>query len=190
MSPHPSAVADDVAVGDDVTIGPFSVVGLDGGDLPAPTFVGRTIIRSHAVVYRGSVFGEGLHIGHGALVRERCTIGANVSIGSHTIVEHQVTLGDGVRLHSRVFVPEFSVLEEGAWLGPGVTVTNAKFPNRPDTKDNLTGVTVRAGATIGAAAVLLPGIEIGAGALVGAGAVVTKDVPAEAVIVGNPGRAQ
>ncbi len=188
---HSSAlVADDVVVGEDVTFGPFTVVGLDGGALAAPDFAGSAIVRSHAVIYRGSSFGDKLHIGHGALVREQCRFGANVSVGSHTIVEHQVELGDGVRLHSRCFVPEFSVLEAGVWLGPGVTVTNAKFPNRPDTKDNLAGVTLRAGATVGAAAVLLPGIEIGAGALIGAGAVVTKDVPAGAVIVGNPGRAQ
>lgn len=188
---HPTAVvADDVAASADLTFGPFTVIGLDGEGLPAPEFAGTAMVRSHAVVYRGSSFGQKLHIGHGALVRERCTFADNVSVGSHTIVEHQVILGDGVRLHSRCFVPEFSVFEAGVWLGPGVTVTNAKFPNRPDTKDNLTGVTLRAGATVGAAAVLLPGIEIGAGALIGAGAVVTKDVPAGAVIVGNPGRIQ
>lgn len=190
MNHATAVVADDVVVNDEMTFGPFTVIGLDGGALDAPAFAGHVIVRSHAVVYRGSVFGDGLHIGHGALVRERCQFGADVSVGSHTIVEHQVVLGDGVRLHSRCFVPEFSVLETGVWLGPGVTVTNAKFPNRKDTKENLTGVTLRAGATVGAAAVLLPGIEVGAGALIGAGAVVTKDVPAGAVIVGNPGRAQ
>lgn len=185
---HPTAILpDDLARTDDLEIGPYAVVGIDQPSLAAPVFEGRAICRSHAVVYRGSTFGAGLHLGHGTLVREHCRFGSDVSVGSHTVVEHTVTLGDGVRLHSRCFVPELSVLEAGVWLGPGVIVTNAKFPNRADTKENLTGVTLRAGATVGAGSVLLPGIEIGEGALIGAGAVVTKDVPAGAVIVGNPG---
>lgn len=186
---HSTAIlGGDLEIRDDLQVGAFCVVGVDQPDLDAPTFAGKAICRSHTVVYRGSNFGRGLHVGHGALIREHCNFGDNVSVGSHTVVEHTVTLGDRVRLHSRCFIPEFSVLEEGAWLGPGVIVTNAKFPNRPDTKDNLTGVTLRAGATVGAGSVLLPGIEIGEGALIGAGAVVTKDVSAGAVIVGNPGQ--
>ena len=185
---HPTAIlADELVDQEGLELGPYAVVGIDQPKLDAPVFEGSAICRSHAVVYRGSRFGDGLHLGHGTLVREHCRFGRNVSVGSHTVVEHTVTLGDGVRLHSRCFVPELSVLEDGVWLGPGVIVTNAKFPNREDTKENLTGVTLRAGATVGAGSVLLPGIEIGEGALIGAGAVVTKDVPAGSVIVGNPG---
>lgn len=186
---HQSALlADDIVTGEDMTIGPFAVVGIDQETLPAPTFAGKMICRSHSVVYRGSTFGAGLHVSHGALVREECTVGENVSIGSHTIVEHHVTLGEGVRLHSRCFVPEYSVLDDGVWLGPGVTVTNSKYPNQADSKERLDGVRLHRGATVGAAAVLLPGVEIGENAMIGAGAVVIKDVPAGAVIVGNPGR--
>lgn len=185
---HPAAiVADDARLGRGATIGPFAVVGLDGAGEPVEVGA-HAVIRSHAVVYRGTRAGENLHVGHGALVRERCRIGSHVSIGSHTIVEHQVEIGDDVRLHSRCFVPEFSVLEDGAWLGPGVVVTNARYPNRPDTKEKLEGVHVEEKAVVGAGAILLPGIIIGAGALVGAGAVVVRDVPRGATIVGNPGR--
>lgn len=186
---HPSAIiADDIIVNDEMTMGPFAVIGLDQESLAAPVFTGKAICRSHSVIYRGSTFGPGLHISHGGLVREECTFGKDVSVGSHSIVEHHVTLGDGVRLHSRCFVPEFSVLEDGVWLGPGVTVTNSKYPNQEDSKDRLDGVHLRRGATVGAAAVLLPGVEIGENAMIGAGSVITKDVPAGAVVVGNPGR--
>ena len=186
---HPSAiVGDDIVTNDQMDIGPLAVIGIDGANLPAPVFGGKTICRSHSVVYRGSVFGSALHISHGALVREECMFGENVSVGTHSIVEHHVTLGNGVRLHSRCFVPEFSILEDGVWLGPGVTVTNSKHPNRPDSKDRLEGVHLRRGATVGASVVLLPGVEVGEDAMIGAGAVVTKDVPAGAVIIGNPGR--
>jgi acetyltransferase-like isoleucine patch superfamily enzyme len=87
-----------------------------------------------------------------------------------------------------VFVPEFSELEDGCWLGPNVVVTNALHPLCPKVKDCLKGATIRRGAKIGAGVVLLPGVTIGEMALIGAGAVVLSDVPARAVMVGNPAR--
>lgn len=185
---HPMAiVADDTVLGADAELGPFVVAGLDGDG--APLVLGADArVRSHAVLYRGSTFGDRLHVGHGALVREATSVGDDVSIGSRSVVEHHVQLGDGVRLHTGCFVPEHSVVEAGAWLGPGVVVTNARYPNRPDSKDNLEGVRIGAGAVVGAAVVLLPGVQVGEGALVGAGAVVVQDIPDGATVVGNPGR--
>ncbi len=111
-----------------------------------------------------------------------------MSIGSHSVVEHHVTIADRVRIHSNVFIPEYSVLDEGAWIGPCVVFTNALYPLSPDAKRTLKGPHVCAGAKIGANATLLPGITIGRNALVGAGAVVVNDVPDEKVVVGNPAR--
>lgn len=188
---HSSAiVATDAVIGAETSIGPFAVVGVEGqADLQPLVVGGSSTIRSHSVVYRGTKMGNSVALGHGALVRENCALGNNISIGSHTVVEHSVTMGDGVRLHSNCFVPEESILEDGAWLGPGVIVTNARFPNRPDTKQNLDGVHVEQNATIGAGVILMPGIRVGAEALIGAGAVVLNDVAPSATIVGNPGRA-
>ena len=98
------------------------------------------------------------------------------------------SLGDGVRIHSNAFIPEYSVLEVGCWVGPGVILTNARYPRSHGVKEALQGPIIRQGAKIGAGAVLLPGVTIGAEALVGAGAVVVSDVPAGAVVVGNPAR--
>ena len=182
-----AVVADDAIIGEPVRIGPFCVLGVDGSGRELVLGDGATI-RSHTVIYRGTVIGPRFHAGHGVLVRESTTIGEDVSIGSHSIVEHHVTVGDRVRLHSNCFVPEYSVLESGAWLGPGVIVTNARYPNRPDTKVNLEGVCVSEGAVVGAGAVLLPGVTIGARAIVGAGAVVVHDVADGDTVVGNPGR--
>ena len=73
-------------------------------------------------------------------------------------------------------------------MGPRVVITNARFPAGPRTKGSLEPVLIRKGAKIGANATLLPGIVIGAGSLVGAGSVVTRDVPDDAVVRGNPAR--
>lgn len=182
-------LADDLEIADGSTIGPYCVLGIDPEPDPSPLQIGaRATIRSHTVIYRATRAGVDFHAGHGVLIREHTTIGDGVSIGSHSVVEHHVTIGDGVRLHSGCFVPEFSTLEAGAWIGPGVIMTNARYPNRPDTKDRLEGVTIERGATVGAGVVLLPGITIGAGALIGAGAVVLADVAPGDTLVGNPGR--
>jgi acetyltransferase-like isoleucine patch superfamily enzyme len=183
-----SVVSEDVIIGESARVGPFCVLGVDGDGGPLVIGEGATI-RSQSVIYRGTTIGANFHAGHGVLVRESTTIGDNVSVGSHSIVEHHVTVSDGVRLHSNCFVPEYSVLEVGAWLGPGVIVTNARYPNRPDTKRRLAGVRIGQDAVVGAGAVLLPGVSIGAGALIGAGAVVVDDVAEGETVVGNPGRA-
>jgi acetyltransferase-like isoleucine patch superfamily enzyme len=181
-----------VSLPEDAQLDDFVVLGKpprgkQPGDLPLVIGAG-CIIRSHTVIYAGNTIGAGLQTGHHVVIREENTIGDHVSIGTHSIVEHHVQIENHVRLHSRVFVPEYSILEAGCWLGPGVMVTNARYPLSKGAKERLVGAFIEAGAIIGANATLLPGVRIGARALVGAGAVVTKDVPSGAVVVGNPAR--
>ena len=186
---HPTAIVADDAEIDATSIGPYAVLGVDGPDDGPGLVVGTgSTIRSHVVLYRATTIGARFHAGHGAIVREHTTIGRDVSIGSHSMIEHHVEIDDGVRIHGGCFVPERSVLAAGAWLGPNVVVTNARYPNRPDTKERLEGVHVGPGAVVGAGAVLLPGVTIGAGAIVGAGTVVVEDVPPGATVVGQGGR--
>lgn len=181
-----------VTLGAGAQIGDFVILGQpprgkQPGELETRIGAGA-VIRSHTVIYAGNRIGDRFQTGHGVLVREQNEIGDDVSIGSHSVVEHHVRLGDGVRLHSNVFVPEFSVLEAGAWVGPNVVFTNARYPRSPDVKARLKGPHLLPEAKIGANATLLPGVVIGRGALVGAGAVVVRDVPDGAVVVGNPAR--
>lgn len=179
-----------VQLGEDCEIEPFVLVGIPPrgrkqGDLP--THVGSfSIIRSHTVIYAGNHIGIHFQTGHGVTIREENQIGNNVSIGTATVIEHHIMIGNGVRIHSHAFVPEYTVLEDNSWVGPNVVITNAKYPRSPRVKENLKGAIIRQGAKIGANSTLLPGIEIGENALVGAGSVVTQNVPAQAVVVGNP----
>ena len=178
-----------VAIGDDSIIGELVVLGVDPPDLDLPLQLGAAaLIRSHTVIYRGNTIGDRFQTGHGVLIRESNRIGVDCSIGSHTIVEHHVEIGDRVRIHSNAFIPEHSVIEDGAWIGPCVTFTNARYPLSPGAKASLAGPIVRRDAKIGANATLLPGVVIGRRALVGAGSVVVEDVPDDAVVVGNPAR--
>lgn len=148
----------------------------------------NAVLRSHTVIYAGNVIGANFQTGHGVMIRELNRIGDNVSVGTHSVIEHQVQIGDNVRIHSNAFIPEYSVLEEGSWVGPNVVFTNALYPLGIDAKSHLKGPHLLPGAKIGANATLLPGVVIGRNALVGAGAVVVHDVPDGKVVVGNPAR--
>lgn len=153
-----------------------TIIGVDG------------VIRSHTVIYAGNRIGDRFQTGNKVNIREENEIGDNVSVGTLSVIEHHVKIGNGVRIHTQVFVPEYTIIEDNAWLGPNVVVTNAKYPLSPGVKESLEGPVIRKGAMVGANATILPGVIIGRNALVGAGSVVTKDVPESAVVVGNPAK--
>lgn len=183
-------VYSEVTLGAKTTLGEFTIIGhppagKQEGELP--TRIGKNgNIRSHSVIYAGTEIGDQLTTGHGVLIRENCRFGTNVSIGSHSVVEHSVVIGNNVRIHSNCFIPEFTVLENDCWIGPAVVMTNSRYPQSSEAKNNLQGPIVKSGAIIGGGAILLPGVTIGSLALIGAGSVVISDVPESAVVVGNP----
>jgi acetyltransferase-like isoleucine patch superfamily enzyme len=100
-----------------------------------------------------------------------------------------VAVGARTKIQANAYVTAYSTLEEDVFLAPCVVTTNDNFMGRTERRHELRkGPTIRRGARIGGGAILLPGIEIGEEAFVGAGAVVLHDVPARAVMVGNPAR--
>ena len=180
-----------VALGANHRIGDFVIIGAPPRETQPgemATSIGpNAIIRSHTVIYAGNHIGANFQTGHSVMIREGNEIGDDVSIGTHSNIEHHVKIGNRVRIHSRVFIPEYSILEDDAWVGPGTVFTNDLYP--PSNNANaLTGPHLMPGARVGANATLLPGVIIGRNALVGAGAVVVCDVPDGKVVVGNPAR--
>ncbi|MBI5591076.1 MAG: transferase [Deltaproteobacteria bacterium] len=185
-------IYDSVVLGENVFIEEFCIIGVPARDQitgDTETIIGSDAhIRSHTVIYAGNRIGKGFQTGNKVNIRELNAIGDHVSIGTLSVIEHHVIIGDRVRIHSQVFVPEYSVIEAGAWLGPNVVLTNAKYPLSPGVKASLKGPIIKKGAKVGANVTILPGVVIGENSLIGAGSVVVHDVPEGAVVVGNPAK--
>lgn len=115
-------------------------------------------------------------------------IGAECNICDQVFIENQVVVGDRVTIKCGVQLWDGVTLEDDVFVGPNATFTNDPFPRSKVYPLSYAKTVVRRGASIGANATLLPGIEIGPGASVGAGAVVTRSVPANAIVAGNPAR--
>ncbi|KPK41028.1 MAG: dTDP-6-deoxy-3,4-keto-hexulose isomerase [Phycisphaerae bacterium SG8_4] len=114
-------------------------------------------------------------------------IGDDCNICSHSFIENDVLIGNRVTVKCGVMVWDGVTIEDDVFVGPNVTFTNDKFPRSKDYKEPEKTL-VKRNASIGANAAILSGIEIGENAMVAAGAVVTKNVPPNAVVAGNPAK--
>jgi acetyltransferase-like isoleucine patch superfamily enzyme len=132
--------------------------------------------------------GAGTRIWQFCVVLEGARIGRNVNICSHCFIENDVSIGDDVTVKNGVRLYDGLTLEDRVFVGPNVTFTNDKTPRSKEYPEEFLKTRVGVGASIGGGATILPGLTIGAGAMIGAGAVVTKNVPAGAVVTGNPAR--
>lgn len=135
-----------------------------------------------------NLVGKGTRIWAFAHVLEGASLGCDCNICDHVFIEGNVLVGDRVTVKCGVQLWDGLRVEDDVFIGPNATFTNNPFPRskqhlavHPETR-------LCAGASIGANATILPGITIGARAMVGAGSVVTRSVPPNAVVVGNPAR--
>ena len=125
-----------------------------------------------------------------------CEIGDDVKIGTFVEIQKGARVGSRCKISSHSFLCEGVTLEDEVFVGHGVMFINDRFPKATNVGGALqteadwacVPTTVKRGASLGSNSTILCGITIGEGATVGAGSVVTKDVPAGAVVAGNPAR--
>ncbi len=141
-----------------------------------------------AIVEEGAEVGEGTKIWHHAHVRSGAKIGKNCVLGKSVYVDKNVKIGNNVKLQNRVSVYDGVTMEDDVFVGPHVTFTNDLYPRAFNESWQIVPTLVKKGASIGAGSVIVCGVTIGEYAMVGAGSVVTKDVPAHALVYGNPAR--
>jgi acetyltransferase-like isoleucine patch superfamily enzyme len=132
--------------------------------------------------------GEGTRIWAYAHILPGARIGVDCNICDHTFIENDVVIGDRVTIKSGVHIWDGARIEDDVFIGPNVAFTNDRYPKSKQYPKTFLNIVIQKGASIGANATLLPGITIGENAMVGAGAVVTRNVPANALVVGNPAR--
>lgn len=146
----------------------------------------RARLRSGTVLYEGTRIGDRFQTGHHVVVREDALIGDDVSVWSNSVIDYGCVIGDKVKIHCNCYVAQFTEIQEGAFLGPGVVLTNDLYPGRVDSAEALSGPLIGARAHIGGNVTVLPFVTIGPGALIGAGSIVTRDIQAGMVAYGCP----
>jgi len=148
-----------------------------------------SFIHDTAIIDPGATIGNGTKIWHFSHVMPTAVIGENCVIGQNVFVGSNVKIGDRVKVQNNVSLYEGVICEEDVFIGPSVVFTNVTNPRAfIEQKDAFQTTRIGKGATIGANATILCGIELGEYCFIGAGSVVTKDVPAYALMIGNPAR--
>ncbi|HEY5869482.1 MAG TPA: acyltransferase [Candidatus Tectomicrobia bacterium] len=125
-----------------------------------------------------------------------CTIGDKTQIGTFVEIQKGVAIGENCKIQSHTFICEGVTIEDNVFIGHNVTFINDRFPRATTADGKLQReadwvgepTVVRRGASIGSSATLLGGITVGENAIVGAGSVVTRNVPANTIVAGNPAR--
>jgi UDP-2-acetamido-3-amino-2,3-dideoxy-glucuronate N-acetyltransferase len=141
-----------------------------------------------AGICESSLVGDGTRIWAFAHVLGGARLGEDCNVCDHVFIENDVVVGDRVTIKSGVQLWDGLRVGDDVFIGPNVTFTNDPFPRSKAYHAKVPVTQVETGASIGANATVLPGVTIGARAMVGAGSVVTRDVPAGAIVVGNPAR--
>ena len=142
-----------------------------------------------AVIDEGCQIGAGTKIWHFSHIMPNCKIGDNCNIGQNVVISPDVVLGKNVKVQNNVSIYTGVTCEEDVFLGPSMVFTNVTNPRSAvNRKNQYARTVVKKGASIGANATIICGHDIGEFAFIGAGAVVTKDVPAYALVIGNPAK--
>jgi UDP-2-acetamido-3-amino-2,3-dideoxy-glucuronate N-acetyltransferase len=150
---------------------------------------GGFYVHPSSIIDDNCQIGDGTNIWHFSHVMSGAVIGNNCNLGQNVVVSPKVVLGNNVRVQNNVSIYEGVICEDNVFLGPSAVLTNVINPRSAvSRKSEFKTTLIKKGASIGANATIVCGNTIGEYAFIGAGAVVTRDVPAYALIIGNPGR--
>ena len=153
-----------------------------------PRFPG-VLIHELSYVDDGAVIGRGTKIWHFCHILSRTSIGENSSIGQNVVIGPNVKIGNGCKIQNNVSIYDGVELANDVFCGPSCVFTNVNNPRAGvSRKDEFRPTPIGRGASIGANATIVCGHSLGEYCFVGAGAVVTRDVPAFALMAGNPAR--
>lgn len=142
-----------------------------------------------AVIDEDCSIGEGTKIWHFSHLMSGCSVGENCNLGQNVVVSPDVRLGNNVKVQNNVSIYTGVNCEDDVFLGPSCVFTNVTNPRSAvNRRGEYSKTLVKKGASIGANATIVCGNDIGEYAFIGAGAVVTKEVPAYALVVGNPAK--
>ena len=130
--------------------------------------------------------GKNVRLWHFTYVGDTTEIGDETKVGSLAHIDYNVKIGKRCKIEGMVYIPPLTVIGDDVFVGPGVILTNDPFPM----STKMVGVKVEVGEIICAGAMLKAGVSVGRKAVVGFGSVVTRDVPPETVVYGNPANVQ
>lgn len=189
-----TVIYDNVEIGDNTIICDNCVIGeplnayyadIRNYENPRTQIGAGSLIRSHSILYAGSVFGEGLQCGHRVTVRENVTFGKHCSIGTLCDIQGYSVFGDYVRMHSNVHIGQHSTIGNYCWIYPYTVFTNDPTPP----SDICVGPTVGDYSIVATHCLLLSGVTIGKHCLIGAFSMVSRDIQDYQVAIGLPARA-
>jgi UDP-2-acetamido-3-amino-2,3-dideoxy-glucuronate N-acetyltransferase len=132
--------------------------------------------------------GDNTNVWQFCVVLPGAVIGSNCNVCANSLIENDVVIGDNVTIKSGVQIWDGIHVEDNVFIGPNVTFTNDKRPRSKVYLDGYLKTVVKKGSSIGANATILPGITIGENSMVGAGSVVTRNIPDNAIVMGNPAK--
>lgn len=175
--------------GDNCRFQPNTILGYEYREGCGPFRLGHNCcVRSGSIVYGDVVAGDDFQTGHNAVIREKTTFGDHIVVGTNSVIDGHVVVGDFVKIETNCYIPTHVTIGSRVFIGPGVTMTNDKYPQKMRDAYVPLGPIIEDGVSLGGGVVIVPGVIIGRGSFVAAGAVVTKDIPPMSFVRGFPGR--